>query len=1153
MEASIRRELFGPTCDGLPEGRPLDISHAPVTFASYEESRGLFHDYETGEEILSIGPPLSRYGVGVLHGGGSVGGTPLSNLDTDLSGVDGFASDGFVGTEETPEIAETTDSSDLEPETDSFSLADANRFKPSAMGISFQCRVSASGFLAVTVSGARYDAFSVHISKEKRSLTWWVRRPFTLTGRIPGHALSAEGKLRRVAMEASHNPPAILPQVNVYSRRVPNTDDPALRLVTISVVNISPPSGDKNLLFQMGFSVEALDGLEIKPYPEPPSPGPSEEEESLDLLYRKKQTFATGHGCAAEWRLNGSGEATRVHAVAMPAYEVMSLTPDIYQRDDEGNLSRDEHGKPVPLIIGMKDLAEGNDKGSRQIEKMLHSYENWIRLRRDEIPSLPKQMQPAAHRHMLRAETALQRMRAGWDLTQTSEIAGQAFRWANEAMADQQARVSLPLRKIEATRNGLVRPAGDLPAPTLPPGKGNWRPFQIAFILATLPEVIDPSTEYRSTVDLIFFPTGGGKTEAYLGVTAVSLLTRRLKDPSDAGTDTIMRYTLRLLTAQQFVRAASLICALEEIRSNNPTQLGTTRFSIGIWVGSGSTPNRREQALKDLAQLGRDRYQQNPFLLLRCPWCATQMGVLFHGNKPFVAGYTAVGKEFQFLCFHPKCKFSRKPGLPVYVIDEDIYDHRPSMIIGTVDKFAMLAWRPEARSIFGFDSAGDRVLSPPGLIIQDELHLISGPLGSMVGLYEPIIDELCTDRREGGVVRPKIIASTATIRSYEEQVKGLYGRDSVALFPPQGLEEGHSFFAEPDLHPDGTPKPGRRYLGVFSAAIGSFQTVLTRSLAALTRAPLEIPQGDRDGYWTNLSFFNSLRELGNATSLLQSNIPDRLKGFARRDDVHARLPTRILELTSRVRSDEIPQAIEELQVAYSPGAKQQQAVDICLASNIIEVGIDIDRLALMTISGQPKTTAQYIQVSGRVGRRPDVSPGLVVTVYGPGNPRDRSHYERFTTYHQSLYAQVEPTSVTPFTSPVLKRALHAAAIAYIRQSGDQSRSPFPFPENDYRRAVAILRERAEIVDQREISNLDEVAKERERSWKAWERSEWDASQYAGDNEDGLMRVAGTPSPKPEDARTNWDVPMSMRNVDAECHIKISTLYARAEAESGESA
>ena len=289
------------------------------------------------------------------------------------------------------------------------------------------------------------------------------------------------------------------------------------------------------------------------------------------------------------------------------------------------------------------------------------------------------------------------------------------------------------------------------------------------------------------------------------------------------------------------------------------------------------------------------------------------------------------------------------------------------------------------------------------------------------------------------------------------------------------------------------------------------------------------------------------------TPRLFSNIPDRLKGFARRDDVHARLPTRILELTSRVRSDEIPQAIEELQVAYSPGAKQQQAVDICLASNIIEVGIDIDRLALMTIAGQPKTTAQYIQVSGRVGRRPDVSPGLVVTVYGPGNPRDRSHYERFTTYHQSLYAQVEPTSVTPFTSPVLKRALHAAAIAYIRQSGDQSRSPFPFPENDYRRAVAILRERAEIVDQREISNLDEVAKERERSWKAWERSEWDASQYAGDNEDGLMRVAGTPSPKPEDARTNWDVPMSMRNVDAECHIKISTLYARAEAESGESA
>ena len=460
----------------------------------------------------------------------------------------------------------------------------------------------------------------------------------------------------------------------------------------------------------------------------------------------------------------------------------------------------------------------------------------------------------------------------------------------------------------------------------------------------------------------------------------------------------------------------------------------------------------------------------------------------------------------------------------------------------------MMAWRPQARKLFGFDDQGDRVVSPPGLIIQDELHLISGPLGSMVGLYEPIIDELCTDRRREEPIPPKIIASTATIRRYEDQIRGLFGREEVALFPPHGLEEGRSFFAEPARLASGDLEPGRRYVGIMSSSLGSIQTVQTRVAASTLQAATKIPDEWRDGYWTNLNFLNSLRELGNTVSLLESDVPDYLTGLMRRDGITPRWPNRTMELTSRRRSDEIPKAIEQLQVRHLAGQERQDAIDICLASNIIEVGVDIDRLGLMTIVGQPKTTAQYIQVSGRVGRRPDISPGLVITIYGAAKPRDRSHYERFRTYHQQLYAQVEPTSVTPFATPVLRRALHAAAVAYVRQVTPHDLPPHPFPATEYDEAIQLLRERALMVDRAEVPTLDTMAGKRARQWSSWERTQWEANPPpAGDPKQGLMRYAGS-LPDLDSKAAIWDVPTSMRNVDAECRLAISLAYAHADAE-----
>ena len=1147
VEAALRRELFGPL-DGDPvRGQPLTINAGVVHFETKEASRGQFHDADSGQEILTSGTPLKRYGVGVLFAGATVGGSPVESAVEEVSdaldGVTGIAlsEDDLIGPPVEIQGHVRHDIAD----SDDFDLTDANTFKPSAMAVSFETRMAESGTLTVEVVGARYEKLTVHIAGVAKPVDWWVRRPFEAVGTISGGTVLRETNRLKVVDVVLLSGEGVVPlAVRVFSRPVPGADDPALRIVTVAVVNDAPGSGPSAAVFQVGFKVSTVGNAEIIPYPEVELPNRDEEERSLDLLYRNQRTYAIGHGCAAEWgAVNADGVVPFVQAAALPAYEVVSLSPNVYLSDDDGNPAFDADGKRQPVAVSMAALASGSEDGAAQVELVLSQYEKWIDRREAEIPELLPRYQDAASEHMRRARAALTRMRTGWSLVAANDRAARAFRWANEAMLLQQVRSGFELREAKQSGDGRWRIEGAHPALTVPTGRGYWRPFQIAFLLAVLPELVEPERQTRSDVDLIFFPTGGGKTEAYLGAAAVSLLSRRLRNPDDAGTDTLMRYTLRLLTAQQFLRAASLVCVLEDIREQNSDTLGAAPFGIGIWLGGSSTPNTWKQALDNLRALRRRPHEQNLFLLLRCPWCGAQMGPQPKkggGQEPI--GYEEAAGRVVLRCIDGECKYSRRAGLPVHVVDDDIYEARPSIVIGTVDKFAMMAWRPRARNLFGLDASGARKVSPPSLIIQDELHLISGPLGSMVGIYEPVIDELCTDRRGASPVLPKIIASTATVRRYEDQIKGLFGRETVALFPPHGLEEGRSFFAEPATSADGTPEPGRRYIGVMSASLGSTQTVQVRVAAATLQAAVDIPEEDRDGYWTNLNFLNSLRELGNTVSLLQADIPDYLTGLRRRDGIVPRWPHRQMELTSRRRSDEIPKAIEQLQVRYAPGKERQEAIDICLASNIIEVGVDIDRLALMTIVGQPKTTAQYIQVSGRVGRKPEVSPGLVITIYGAAKPRDRSHYERFRTYHQQLYAQVEPTSVTPFAMPVLRRALHAAAVAYVRQTSPETLGPDPFPSTAYDEAIRLLRERAEIAEPDEVPVLDRFARDRARQWGGWERTEWDANPAPfGDPLQGLMRFAGT-LPDLDRRATIWDVPTSMRNVDAECRLEISQAY-----------
>ena len=629
----------------------------------------------------------------------------------------------------------------------------------------------------------------------------------------------------------------------------------------------------------------------------------------------------------------------------------------------------------------------------------------------------------------------------------------------------------------------------------------------------------------------------------FLVVSAFSIFYRRIKDPEDTGVQVLMRYTLRLLTAQQFTRAASLLSAMEYIRKDNQQELGSTPFSIGIWLGSATTPNNRQESKIKLNALRRNPNSSNPFLLLACPWCQAQIGPVINRSKNKVFGYNLRKNSVEFNCSDINCYF-HKNNIPVYVIDEDIYEYTPDVIIAVVDKFAQLAWRGHLiRSLFGLDEDGQQVVSPPGLIIQDELHLISGPLGSMVGIYETVIDELCTDRRNGRVIPPKIIASTATIRGYQRQVKDLYGREDTCLFPHPGIDAGDSFFAKYDRYTDindpkfGELKPGKKYVGIFAPGHRASSQTEVNTYAPLLQGLTgnDVTIDEEDPWWTLVIFYNSFRDLGNASTLFHSEVKDQQR--RQRDKKrypYIRYAQEIRELTSKAQSHEVVQYIQDLEKTKgNPGC-----VDVCLASNMIEVGIDIDRLGLMCVAGQPKTTNQYIQVTGRVGRRPN-QPGLIVTMYRPTRPRERSHYEQFQSYHSTLYAKVEPTSVTPFAPPVIDRALPGIICAFLRTKGpiQQVDKPNTIPPELFDEVKHIILNRVKKIDPNEESNVEANITKLINEWIAWERPEWGQSWLY--QEDALLYGQGN---HVEINTWAWGIPTSLRNVDASCEMEISELY-----------
>lgn len=929
-------------------------------------------------------------------------------------------------------------------------------------------------------------------------------------------------------------------------------------IYTFSLENTKKKCGstvrDEDCFFQVKFKIFSEKGF--SPLAEKNRITEDEDYRSNQLLYRNVHNYAIGHGCGADW-----DDAEQVHWISssiFPKYDIKPIVPNTFNDISLEMFKMSPYGS-------FKETIEN-------LRKMCERYREWINNLYDIKTTLASEFEITANRHIGNCEKCLSRMENGIDLLEKNEKVRLAFQYMNLAMLMQQLHYNLPLQKWEDNGSGDVQLVNSIQLPDVQDSStwygdkmryGKWRPFQLAFVLMNLGSMYDKNSTDRNIVDLIWFPTGGGKTEAYLGLSAYTIFIRRLLDKNDSGTAILMRYTLRLLTAQQYERASSLICACDLIRKDNENLFGKERISIGLWVGGATTPNSGSEAIKAYNELYK-KGGENPFVVLKCPWCGAQMGPVAKKDGTWeLPGYRKISLRgrgsfsFVFCCRNDKCNFS-KEHLPLFVIDEDIYKKTPTLLLGTVDKFAMLPFRPDAQSIFGYKDG--KKSTSPDLIIQDELHLISGPLGSMVGHYETLISELCTTRYDAGEIRPKIIASTATISRAKAQCRALYGckEEDVFQFPPAGLDAGNSFFAKEDKSQN-----GRRYVGVLAAGSSSDATTAIRLYAALlygAKAMSVEKESDRDPYWTNMGYYNSIRELGQASTWIRADIDQHLdvmykrrfedKKYSSKEEYqkNRRYIWRDEELTSRISGSEVTSSLSNLGIKYpaqtdETGRAKENPIDICLATNMISVGLDVTRLGLMTVAGQPKTTSEYIQATSRVGRSAKDAPGLVFVLYRPGRPRDKSHYEHFKSYHSKIYCNVEPTSVTPFSSPVRERALHAIMVGMMRlECGTEfNNDPPVFPDRKFREKIcSIIKKRVNLVDEEEVDATVRSMEEFLQNWEDWNPKKWEPAKnpdWSYTDAVPLMYSAGT---FPNDAwgKRGKETPTSMRNVDAACEAEV---------------
>ncbi len=1049
--------------------------------------RELLGPIDGDDELLAFSPK-QRYLVGLIAPV-ELAGTGSSYLSqdaaADLAEVR-LDEDGMTGGQGVPTVSAEGSGADAEDDDADDRAPKKGLIFPASMGLRFQVPNDLETF-AVTASWGTYETVDTHeVSKAGHPIRKYRRTPVEETRTIPLASLTP-GRTEALVLR------------DAVCLRIDRYDDVEFGrvLVEIALCNDreAPLPVPLNMwMFQTKLIIDAGGDEVFLPVRDVLANDWAEHDDEvrrLDLQYKDRLEFAIGRTCSADWvAREGSRRATSVSTTWLPKAE----TPQTRAGEVEG------------ATLSMKSLAAATpDELSAGLAPLVSGYGAWLDRQEDVAAQLPVHLRETAEVVLWEARQAHQRLIDGLEFVASDPTALQCFRFMNRVMRDQRlASQVAEARKSESTlsikgawANLEATEAGGKPV-------ASWRPFQLAFILMQLGALTDPtaplrSAEHQARVELLFFPTGGGKTEAYLGLAAYTFAIRRRQaavlsaDGSLNGGDgvaVLMRYTLRLLTAQQFQRATTMVCAAELARREDQATWGTEPFRIGLWVGTDVSPKRFEVADEQLKKVyDGTSHRLTVLQIQRCPWCGTEITPAnVKGDPTTRRVFVHCGDELG------RCPFAKgggvPEGLPVLTVDEEIYRLTPAFVIATVDKFARLAREGEAASLFGFvgrrcgrhgyvhpDYTGCTVgshlasnshpaaavmpvgrLRPPDLIIQDELHLITGALGTAVGLFEVAVETLCSwQLPDGAPVKPLIVASTATVRNAVEQVRQLYGR-KVEIFPPQVLDVADTFFSrEVEVSEQ---NPGRRYIGVSAPGVrlSSAEIRLAEVLLLAGQLLLERTGVEADPYMTLVGYFNATRELAGMRRYVDDDVSTRV-GNPRRDSGFPRRygtafgNLNVTELTSRASGADIGKTLDKLGIEFdpvydttaafheriAPRRKDRTApkrdgdapFDVVLATSMLQVGVDVQRLGLMVVVGQPKNTAEYIQASSRVGR--DTSrPGLVVCLGNWARPRDLAHFEQFRHYHETFYKQVEALSVTPFSPTSLERGIDGLLVSAVR-------------------------------------------------------------------------------------------------------------------------
>ncbi|GAA4129650.1 DISARM system helicase DrmA [Nocardioides fonticola] len=992
---------------------------------------------------------------------------------------------------------------------------------PSSMGLRFQVPRHC-GVLSVTATWGRYESFRQE-NEEGRKVQVSRRIPFERTAQI-----DVRDRVEHVVLPPITLDTDVTLRVELYPR-----DDRTIVELALSndrTTAMDAPPGD--WLFQTKLKIEANSGEAVfLPTRDVLADGYDEldpERQRLDLQYRHRLEFAIGRTASVTWAEGFDAEgdslrrATSVETTWLPTADVAQTVAG-------------SAGEAETAMRALMDLEpDGVDDA---FMPLVEGYREWLDKQVELAAQLPSHLQEIADEAIAEAGLVVSRLEAGLELLKTNPQAFQAFKFMNRTMRDQRMRSQVAAKRSERASLSIEDAVAEVEK--LGDAAASWRPFQLAFILLQLPALTDPTDGFRSgpaaNVELLFFPTGGGKTEAYLGLAAFTFAIRRLQGvietddgPLDGGDGVavLMRYTLRLLTSQQFQRAAALVCAAELMRQADESTWGERPFSIGLWVGSAVSPKRYADAKQQVQTARQDTGKTHGLTVLqlqRCPWCGSRIDP----KRDLTTVETTERVEVRCGDRKGLCPFSLDGGagpLPITTVDDELYRNPPTFLLATVDKFARLAREGEAASLFGYvsercprhgyrhpdsrgsctgqshnaKSEGGRTspavhvakvgrLRPPDLIIQDELHLITGALGTAVGVFENAVDVLSSYEQGGVTVRPLVVASTATVRNALNQVTALYGR-GVAVFPPQVLDVRDTFFSKEKAVSE--EDPGRKYLGVCAHGIRlTLAEIRMSEVLLLAGQKLLDEHGDAaDPYMTTVGYFSATRELAGMRRYLDDDVTTRVAGntepFPRRTTDWTRLS--IGELTARISAEEIAKTLDHLAVpfgdrwttkgktdygkAYQAAIEAQQPppkspprpYDVVLATSMLQVGVDVPRLGLMLVVGQPKNTAEYIQASSRVGRDAR-KPGLVVSLANWSRPRDMSHFESFRHYHETFYAQVEALSVTPFSETAMERGLMGMLVSAIRVA-DEGRAASLSPADGAGEVLGKLPTAQELID-----------------------------------------------------------------------------------------